>query len=136
VGIILIEMEPGAFITLPPVSKTLSRNLYFYEGAGIINLEGEEIASSSRIKLAGDEEITITNSKDESFLILLEGEPIQEPVVQYGPFVMTTEKEIHEAFADYRETQFGGWPWGRPDPVHERSAGRFARYEDGSIEKR
>jgi quercetin 2,3-dioxygenase len=136
VGIYLIRMEPEASITLQAVSDTLSRNLYFYEGDGSIYIEGGVISPSTRIKLAGNDEIPITNGKKESYLLLLEGEPIQEPVVQYGPFVMTTEQEIREAFADYRKTQFGGWPWTRPDPVHERSSGRFARYEDGTIEKR
>ena len=49
---------------------------------------------------------------------------------------MTTEEEIREAFSEYRNTQFGGWPWDRTDPVNERSSGRFARHGDGTIEKR
>jgi hypothetical protein len=47
---------------------------------------------------------------------------------------MNTEAEIRQAFADYRDTEFGGWPWPRPDQVHERSRGRFARYPDGREE--
>ena len=72
----------------------------------------------------------------ESRILVLEGEPIGEPVVQYGPFVMTTEQEIRDAYNEYQQTQFGGWPWDRPDPVNERTSGRFAKYADGRIEKK
>ena len=61
--------------------------------------------------------------------------PIGEPVAQYGPFVMNTEAEIQQAFADYRRTGFGGWPWDRPDPVHGSDAARFAQHADGRIER-
>lgn len=135
VGIYLIQMEPEASFTLPSVSGTLNRNLYFYEGDEI-NIEGTSIPSSNRVKLAGDQEIAITNGTKEGYMLVLEGEPIQEPVAQYGPFVMTTEQEILDAFNDYRRTEFGGWQWGRPDPVNERNSGRFASHADGTIEKR
>jgi quercetin 2,3-dioxygenase len=39
--------------------------------------------------------------------LLLNGEPLGEPIVQYGPFVMNTEREIREAFADYSGGKFG-----------------------------
>jgi hypothetical protein len=68
-------------------------------------------------------------------LLLLQGKPINEPVVQYGPFVMTTKEEIAQAFTDYRRDQFGGWPWPSTSPVHPREEGRFARHADGKIER-
>jgi hypothetical protein len=66
---------------------------------------------------------------------VLQGRPIGEPVVQHGPFVMTTREEIADTVADYRRTQFGGWPWGSNEPVHVRDEGRFARRPDGTIER-
>lgn len=134
VRILLIKMEPEASIVLPPVSKTLNRNLYYYDGNDVVKIDGEIIHSSNRIKLSGNDEIIIKNGSKNSNLILLEAEPIQEPVVQYGPFVMNSEQEIRQAFDDYERTQFGGWIWERPDPVHPEDSGRFAKYEDGTVE--
>jgi len=69
-------------------------------------------------------------------ILTLQGKPINEPVVQHGPFVMNTRMEISQAFGDYQRTQFGGWPWPKRDQVHDRSKGRFARYVDGRIEEK
>jgi quercetin 2,3-dioxygenase len=55
--------------------------------------------------------------------------------VQHGPFVMNSQAEVQEAFADYRRTQFGGWPWPSNDPVHGREEARFARHADGRLER-
>ncbi len=65
----------------------------------------------------------------------MEGEPIAEPVVARGPFVMSTMEEIREAYMDFQETGFGGWPWERTDPVHSNEETRFAKYSDGTYEK-
>lgn len=135
VRILLIRMEADADILLPGVSASLSRNLYFYHGDEI-TVSGIPVSSGSRVQLSGDAEVRIHSGEMECSLLLLEGEPITEPVVQYGPFVMNTEREIQEAFQDYRKTGFGGWPWSVPDPVHGPEEFRFAKYADGRVERR
>ena len=57
-----------------------------------------------------------------------QGRPIAEPVAQHGPFVMNTQAEIQQAFADYRRTEFGGWPWPDNAVVFPREKGRFAKF--------
>jgi hypothetical protein len=48
---------------------------------------------------------------------------------------MNEEAEIEQAFADYRATRFGGWPWPSEEPVHPLASGRFARRPDGVVEE-
>jgi quercetin 2,3-dioxygenase len=52
------------------------------------------------------EEITV-RARQPARLLLLNGEPIDEPVVQYGPFVMNTEQEIRQAMVDFSKGKFG-----------------------------
>ena len=73
------------------------------------------------------------NGDNPARLLWLQGKPIAEPVAKYGPFVMNTPEEINQAMEEYRLTQFGGWPWPRPDHVHPGDKGRFARYPDGKL---
>jgi redox-sensitive bicupin YhaK (pirin superfamily) len=54
----------------------------------------------------GDGQIRL-EAAENSILLLLSGEPIAEPVVQYGPFVMNTEEEIYQAVEDYRSGRMG-----------------------------
>ena len=118
---------------MPAGSSDVHRELFYYEGnelqvgeATIPAYHKFSIDPTSRVELkAGQEPVR---------LLLLQARPIKEPVVQYGPFVMNTQKEIYEAYADYRKDQFGGWPWSRYDPVHAREVGRYARYADGREE--
>lgn len=137
-GIALIKMEPYAEIKLDAKSASMNRNLFFYDGEGIVTIETNEIKKQFVAELAGDQEIIIKNGPTASSLLLLEGEPIQEPVAAYGPFVMNTEAELQEAFAEYRRTEFGGWPWGdkESDLVNPKDSGRFASYNfDQEIDK-
>jgi len=46
----------------------------------------------------------------EATVLWLSGEPIDEPVVGYGPFVMNSEAEIHQAIADFNSGKFGQVP--------------------------
>lgn len=129
-----IAMEPGARWTLPPAAEGTNRTLYFFNGT-TANVAGREIARGHAAQLRGDAEVTIENGAAPGELLLLQGRPIGEPVAQHGPFVMNTQEEIRQAFADYRATQFGGWPWPSDAPVHPREQGRFARHADGRTEQ-
>lgn len=130
VRLLLIRMEPYASWTLLGVNETINRNLYYYRGSNTIEISGQAIASSSRIKVGGAKTIEIQNGKAEAFILLMEGEPINEPVVAYGPFVMNTTEEIKQAAEDYYKTQFGGWPWPSHEPVFDRQQTRIAKYAD------
>jgi len=135
VAIWLIKMAAEATWEIPAVSGEVTRSIYYYQGKRI-RADGQEIGPYTSAALDPAQKIVIRNGGGESRILLLQGRPIDEPVVQYGPFVMNAEAEIRQAFSDYRDTQFGGWPWSRPDQVHERSRGRFARYPDGREENR
>jgi len=134
IAIWTIRMEPEARWTLPPASPGTNRMLYFFKGSAL-RVAGRDIPPKRAIELRADAEVTIENGSEESEMLLLQGRPIGEPVAQYGPFVMNTEEEIQQAFADYRRTQFGGWPWPSDAPVHTREEGRFARHADGRVER-
>jgi quercetin 2,3-dioxygenase len=130
VAIWTINMQPDARWTIPPASPGIRRMIYFYEGESI-RVAGVDIKPMRAVELLGDQEVIIESGTDESKLLLLQGKPINEPVVKYGPFVMNTQTEIQQAINDYRRTEFGGWPWPGYDNVHPRKTGRFAIYADG-----
>ena len=135
VAIWTIKMAPGARWTLPAAARGTNRTLYFFVGREL-KMAGRPIPPYHGVELRGDAAVTLENGADESELLLLQGRPIAEPVVQYGPFVMSSRAEIQQAFNDYQRTQFGGWPWPSDDPVHAREEGRFARHADGRVERR
>ena len=51
--------------------------------------------------------ITVTTKDQPASFVLLSGRPNNEPIVQYGPFVMTTGEEIQQAFMDYQSGKNG-----------------------------
>lgn len=127
-----IDMSAGTQFILPSISKA-NRSLYFFEGE-TINIDDQNINHGNMIELS-NEAIEITNGDKPSRLLLLEGKPIQEPVASYGPFVMNTQREIMDAIEEYNQTQFGGWPWGKLDHVHDKGKQRFAKFPDGRLEE-
>jgi redox-sensitive bicupin YhaK (pirin superfamily) len=133
VSILLVKMAPNAQFRLPKGTPTMNRNLYYYEGNDVITIDNESFQKDYRVKLMSDDEIPIQNGQSEAKFIILEAEPIQEQVFQYGPFVMSTKEEVIQAYRDYEENQFGDWPWDRYDPVNAITDQRFAKYVDGTF---
>lgn len=135
VAIWTIKMEAGAQLKINAASEQINRSLFFYRGS-VVNINAQEIDSGQAIQLKANQELVLKNGTSDGYFLFLQGKPIDEPVVQYGPFVMNTNAEIQQAMHDYQRTEFGGWPWQRRDEVHPREKGRFARHRDGTEEIR
>ena len=75
------------------------------EGSAKIN---SEIANPNEFVLFKNEGEQITiDSVSDAILLVLSGEPIQEPIAHYGPFVMNTQAEIMQAIDDFNSGKFG-----------------------------
>ncbi len=127
-----VTFDSGSSWTMPAAGEDVARVLYVFEGDGI-RIDGEDVGGSTGAVVDATRELTITSAGPTEMLVM-QGRPIGEPVAQQGPFVMNTDDEIRQAFSDYRETQFGGWPWDTPDPTHGHDDTRFARHADGRVE--
>lgn len=129
-----LRLEPGAAFELPAVAEDTRRSLYVHQGAGL-QIADAQVPNKSRAQVDGPGALQLRNGPAETEILLLQGRPIGEPVAKRGPFVMNSQQEIRQAYADYQRTQFGGWPWPENDPVHPRDKGRFARHVDGRFEQ-
>ncbi len=87
-------------------NRTFSTGMLVLEGEVKINNSGT--ASENYFILFGHdgEDIVIEALKD-SIVLILSGEPINEPIASYGPFVMNTDTEIKQAYDDYYNGKFG-----------------------------
>jgi len=136
VAIWTLKMAPGGRWTMPAASGAETRRkLYFFKG-GSLSIDGQRVDRGVAVELAATRAVELVNGDEPAEMLMLQGRPIGEHVAQYGPFVMNTEQELHQAFADYRRTEFGGWPWPDPAPVHGADPVRFARHADGRVERR
>jgi len=123
-----LKLLPGGSFTIPPAQNGLqtNRNLYWTEG-DLLNVGDQSVSEHCVMTLLADQSALIHNPSPTvtSELLMLQGKPIGEPVVQHGPFVMNSAAEIEQAFRDYRATQFGGWPWPEDAMSFPATKGRF-----------
>ncbi len=111
-------VDPGATepifldITLPAGSATHvalpeghNAFVYVFEGEARVGDPGEALASGRIGVLSTGDEVALAAPKG-ARLILVAGKPLREPVAKYGPFVMNTEAELAQAFADFRAGAF------------------------------
>jgi redox-sensitive bicupin YhaK (pirin superfamily) len=100
-----IHMSAGAeFSTALPATH----NAFIYVYRGAVMVDGVQVPSRRMGILDNTPEaegVTISATGD-TRLILVAGKPLGEPIVQYGPFVMNTQQEIHQALSDFNNGQF------------------------------
>lgn len=77
--------------------------IYVYEGSVALGEAGALVKRGqlARLQRTGDT-VRITPQVDDTRVVLLSGNPLREPIVQYGPFVMNTRQEIEQALDDYK----------------------------------
>jgi redox-sensitive bicupin YhaK (pirin superfamily) len=100
-----LRLNAGKLLTL---DLHEGRNTALVVLRGTIEINGLESVRQGQLALfdrKGDQ-LTLLASED-AVVLLLSGEPIDEPIVGHGPFVMNTEQEIHQAFADFQSGRFG-----------------------------
>jgi hypothetical protein len=98
-----IQLAPDMEWTLPtPEGHTVVA--YVFEGEGVFS--GETVASVMMVKYKDGDHIQVKTENSPVRFMLMAGAPFKEPIVPYGPFVMNTEEEIHQALADLRAGTF------------------------------
>jgi len=100
-----VEMEAGTTYAFP-VPAHYNAFLYLLDGS--VQLEGYGPIEGHHLALLNQngEGCTIT-ARERTRLLLLAGEPLQEPVASHGPFVMNTQSEILQAMRDYQQGKMG-----------------------------
>lgn len=74
---------------------------------GAITVDGQKLGAAELAVLERVGTAVLFEALEETTLLVLSGEPLDEPVVGHGPFVMNTEAEIHQAFRDYEAGRMG-----------------------------
>ena len=75
---------------------------------GTIEVNGQQIARDAQMVLLDRAGTSLQlEANGDAKLLVLSGEPIDEPIVGYGPFVMNSDAEIHQAFEDFNSGRYG-----------------------------
>ena len=105
VHLAIVRIGAGALVTLPAPA---SRNVFCYLVKGVVSIGGTELAAFNLVEFGHDgDEVEIIASTN-AVVLFGHAEPIGEPVVSHGPFVMNTQEEIHQAILDYQAGKMNG----------------------------
>ena len=101
------RLNQGAQLVLP---LPAGHNAAVVALSGSLSVGGTALRSGQVAVLDRDGEGVALSASEDAKLLVLTGEPIDEPIVGHGPFVMNSQAEIIEAFRDFQSGRFGGIP--------------------------
>lgn len=100
-----VRLNAGKSVSLAPTEGHTVSVLVL---SGTVEIDGKEIVRTAQTVILGRTGGPVTiEAAGEAKLLVLSGEPIDEPVVAHGPFVMNTTEEIRQAMMDYQTGKFG-----------------------------
>ncbi|QEE23196.1 pirin family protein [Rhodanobacter glycinis] len=99
-----IALAPGAQVTIP-LPAGHHGFAYVFDGADA-QVAGQILRRSELAVLSEGESVLVAGNEAPARVLLVAGRPLDEPVARYGPFVMNTPEQIHEAIADFRAGRF------------------------------
>jgi redox-sensitive bicupin YhaK (pirin superfamily) len=90
-------------------SLPAGHNAFVYVYRGEVRIAGQTVPLQRMAILANTAQAdgVVIEASADAQLILVAGQPLREPIVQYGPFVMNTKEEIYQALADFRDGRLG-----------------------------
>ena len=95
-----VSVRAGNSVTLPVPA---SHNAFIYVFEGSLRSGERDVPTHSAAILGDGDTLEAVAGEQGARFLLLAGKPLNEPVVQYGPFVMNTREEIEQALRDYRD---------------------------------
>jgi redox-sensitive bicupin YhaK (pirin superfamily) len=108
INLLDLRLAAGKRVTLD-LRRGYTAALYLLKGEVLVN--GQEEARATELVVFDREGAQVTvEARSDATVFVMNGQPIDEPVVGYGPFVMNTREEIHRAFADFHQGRLGVVP--------------------------
>ena len=103
-NVIDLSVKKGSSLDIP-APEGWNTSLVVLKGA--IESEGSEATAARMLMFSRQGQGIRISAQEDSVVLLLSGEPIDEPIVGHGPFVMNTKEEIAQAVADFNNGSFG-----------------------------
>lgn len=100
-----IRLQKGARISFD-IPAAYNTGILVVEGSARF-FDSETAATDSFVLFANEGETISLEAIEDSVLLLMSGQPIDEPLFAYGPFLMNTKEEVQQAYDDYRHGKFG-----------------------------
>ncbi len=98
-----LELKPEGRVLFEGLS---GRDIFFYVARGDVAVNGVDAARWQLVEF-GDGDLIDIEATTDSVVLFGHAEPLREPIVAHGPFVMNTVQEIHQAYADFQAGKFG-----------------------------